>query len=183
MHGQAREDSRARAWILLVIRNLLVLAFVPGILVLAVKTSRDYSRSRVTMKQKRTMSAIHVTASAMENFLDDHPGWTGATGGQFLLPAEVRGLLVGEYLSEKGWEEARRDAWNRPLLVWVLDDRLAVISFGSDGEPDEDYRSMTDLHKEIPQSAPSDDPSVDIIHLGELSGFFLFYQWPRGLPP
>jgi hypothetical protein len=68
------------------------------------------------------------------------------------------------------------DGWDNEMLFWIQDGHHVVISFGSDGAPDHDYRAMGDLVSEIKGAGALQDPRNDIIVTdGE------FVSWPDGV--
>jgi hypothetical protein len=55
------------------------------------------------------------------------------------------------------------DGWNNELLFWVKGGHYAIVSLGSDGEPDQPYRTMDNLPSEIEGRGEIHESRHDIV--------------------
>jgi hypothetical protein len=70
------------------------------------------------------------------------------------------------------------DGWNDELLFWVKGKQYAVVSYGSDGEPDQPYRMMADLASEVEKRGEIQEPRYDIVLVDGA-----FVSLPAGMVP
>lgn len=102
--------------------SLAVLATAQSIL-----EERRRDRSRGTMKRIRAIGAA----------LEDHASITG----EYPCVRSTRDLPPG--IAAKFAPEALRDKWGRPIMVTAGGRRYLVMSLGSDGVADREYRELT----------------------------------------
>jgi hypothetical protein len=94
-----------------------------------------------------------------------------ATNGPFF---DKRQLLESCFIP--AWESV--DGWNNDLLFWSKDGHYTVVSFGSDTEPDQPYRTMDNLPLEIEEHGELHDPKHDIVLVDGA-----FVSLPAGMVP
>ena len=116
-------------------KHILALILVTSVIsVLGATELRGASKAdenRLDVEQRATMATIRTIAIGVESFAVDqnrYPGPTdGAVGIDFL-----KKTLVPEYLSSFDWD----DGWNHTMRFMSDGSQYVIVSYGSDGIPD-----------------------------------------------
>ena len=127
------------------IRYFVIVAFAVAIV------TPNVMEALARNKQKRTLASIRTVASALENYVADHPEWEPSAFEGSVAQMAARVPLV---LPEKSWvkELPLRDGWMHPFgmsIATVKDgDEIAVNyqiwSTGRDGKRDPKWGSRKD---------------------------------------